>query len=111
MTTFLIALLAVFAVVLCTGREPDENARTWSELWAPARSKGWKRGFILGVGGTLKLLLLLAGGVTVLALQTASTSGRGISLLCGALAWHLAAVTAYAATPPPQLSARVVEPA
>lgn len=89
MNTAIIAPLAVLALVLCTTRETGDRARTWTELWAPARANGWKRSVLLAAGGAAKLLLLITGCLLTMALTIVARSGQTVWFMAGAVAAHL----------------------
>ncbi|MEV6036071.1 hypothetical protein AB0L65_33290 [Nonomuraea sp. NPDC052116] len=96
MNGVLVACLAVLAVILCSTRETADNARTWSELWAPARANGWKRGTLLAIGGVGKLLLLIAGCLITLAFAVVAHAGHGLWIVSAAIAAHLSDLLAPA---------------
>lgn len=89
MNTTIIAPLAVLALVLCTTRETGDRARTWTELWAPARANGWKRSALLAAGGTAKLLLLIAGSLLTIAFTVVAWAGQGVWFTASAVSAHL----------------------
>lgn len=89
MNAFLLVMLGILATVLCTSRESADNARTWSELWAPARANGWGRGTLLALGGAGKLLLLIAGCLVTMAFAVVAHAGHAVGLVAAAITAHL----------------------
>lgn len=87
--TIVLIVLALLTAVLCTSRETSPDTRTWSDMRARARANGWKRGTLLAVGGTAKLLLLLAGALLLVTFTIAAKTGHGLWFLCTVLGEHL----------------------
>lgn len=100
MNSLMLSLLAVLCVAGMCVRPPSPDDKTPAQAWEPARAKGWRRGALLGLGGLVKMLLLVVAGVVLVSLVAASHFGRGIAVVCAALGWRLKAAVAYAACPP-----------
>lgn len=103
MNTLMLSLLALLCVAGMCVRPPSPEDKTPAQAWEPARAKGWRRGALLALGGLTKMLLLLAAGVVLVLLDTASHLGHGIAIVCAAVGWRLKAAVACAACPPTRI--------
>jgi hypothetical protein len=94
MTALAIAA-TVLMLVLATKKEPTDEARTPQELWAAAKTHGWKRLTLLTAHRGLVLVLLVAGCVAILALDATLKVGQGALLVAAVVCWHVRDLVGY----------------
>lgn len=89
MSPLLMFLLVVLALILATNRRQVGVARSWTEIWAPARANGWKRCTGLAVVGLLVFACKFLGSLALVVITPATKALQGVAFVASVVQAHL----------------------